>query len=104
MSIQKPVVNGMENGPSVTGFRHQLPQMPVMSRNPKIAQSKTQSKNSSKDEIGTVEHSTMEVEGVGKVVHIGMLISSFYSQPFSKQTLVFTCLQNKCFQDNVGKG
>ncbi|KAL4232100.1 Histone-lysine N-methyltransferase [Mactra antiquata] len=68
-SSQKPVMNGIGSSPTSCGFRHQLPQIPVMARNPKIAQSKGSTK------AGVVvnehEHSTTDVEGVGKVVHIG---------------------------------
>lgn len=66
-SPQKAVVNGLDAPAASSGFRHQLPQIAVMTRNPKIAQSKT----SAKSDVVTAEHSTTEVEGVGKVVHIG---------------------------------
>lgn len=67
---QKPAVNGIDSSPVSSGFRHQLPQIPVMARNPKIAQSKVSTKSAAI--VNEHEHSTTDVEGVGKVVHIGM--------------------------------
>lgn len=64
---KKPVVNGAETAAVSSGFRHSLPQIAVMNRNPKIAQSKA----SAKSAVIPLGHSTTEVEGVGKVVHIG---------------------------------
>jgi len=58
------------NGPGVvsTGFHHALPQIAAVSRPTKLAQSKS----SSKSDLAVTELSTSEVEGVGKVFHIGM--------------------------------
>ena len=61
----KTQVNGLDAGSSV-GFRHHLPQIAVMARNPKIAQSKT----STKTETANLEKATVHVEGVGKVLRI----------------------------------
>ena len=66
-AAQKPAVNGTEALPAVAAFRHSLPQIAMMDRNPKIAQSKV----APKSDVTQVEHSTTDVEGVGKVVHIG---------------------------------
>lgn len=63
--VQKTVVNGSEGMPAGSGFRHSLPQIASINRNPKLAQSKPSAK------LDVLEHSTTEVEGVGKVVHIG---------------------------------
>ena len=64
-AIQKTQVNGLDSGTSV-GCRHHLPQIAVMARNPKIAQSKT----SAKTEMANLEKATVHVEGVGKVLRI----------------------------------
>ena len=64
---QKPVLNGLDSPPAASGFRHTLPQVAVATRNPKIPQSKT----STKVDVLGPEHPTTDVEGVGKVVHIG---------------------------------
>lgn len=72
-AAQKAVVNGQETMAAAAGFRHSLPQMPTMNRNPKIAQSKA----ATKPDVIAVEHSTTEVEGVGKVFHIGSLLFCF---------------------------
>ena len=61
----KTQINGLDAGSSV-GFRHHLPQIAVMARNPKIAQSKT----STKTETANLEKATVHVEGVGKVLRI----------------------------------
>ncbi|XP_052771657.1 histone-lysine N-methyltransferase NSD2-like isoform X2 [Mya arenaria] len=57
------------NGPGIPapGFRHSLPQIASVSRPTKIAQSKA----AAKPDVAQAEHSTSDVEGVGKVVHIG---------------------------------
>ena len=58
-------MNGTSQAPS--GFRHHLPQIPTMNRNPKIAQSKA----SAKKEVASppaVANPVLVVEDAGKVV------------------------------------
>ncbi|XP_060585586.1 histone-lysine N-methyltransferase NSD2-like isoform X2 [Ruditapes philippinarum] len=66
-SPQKPVLNGLDSAPAASGFRHTLPQIAVATRNPKISQTKAPVKV----DVSGAEHATTDVEGVGKVVHIG---------------------------------
>ena len=78
---QKTQVNGLDSGTPV-GFRHHLPQIAVMARNPKIAQSKA----SAKTELANLEKATVHVEGVGKVLQIreeGMEVENSPPKPKS---------------------
>lgn len=62
---KNPVMNGTSQAPS--GFRHHLPQIPTMNRNPKIAQSKA----SAKKEVSSppsANSAKLVVEDAGKVV------------------------------------
>lgn len=62
---KNPTMNGTSQAPS--GFRHILPQIPTMNRNPKIAQSKA----SAKKEVGSPPGNVgakLVVEDASKVV------------------------------------
>ena len=64
-NTQKAQINGLDTT-SPVGFRHHLPQIATMARNPKIAQSKA----SAKTEVTNLEKATVHVEGVGSVLQI----------------------------------
>ena len=64
-NTQKAQINGLDST-SPVGFRHHLPQIATMARNPKIAQSKA----SAKTEVTSLEKATVHVEGVGSVLQI----------------------------------
>ena len=64
-NTQKAQINGLDTT-SAVGFRHHLPQIATMARNPKIAQSKA----SAKTEVTNLEKATVHVEGVGSVLQI----------------------------------
>ncbi|XP_052226023.1 histone-lysine N-methyltransferase NSD2-like isoform X2 [Dreissena polymorpha] len=74
MENASKLVNGSDA--PATGFRHALPQIAAMSRHPKIAQSKT----ASSDPL-PIGQSTTEVEGVGKVFHIGSELMEVDTSP-----------------------
>ena len=65
VNTQKAQINGLDTT-SPVGFRHHLPQIATMARNPKIAQSKA----SAKTEVTNLEKATVHVEGVGSVLQI----------------------------------
>lgn len=66
---KNPTMNGTSQAPS--GFRHHLPQIPTMNRNPKIAQSKASAKKEVASPPGGVTSpvsAKLVVEDAGKVV------------------------------------
>ncbi|KAL3864307.1 hypothetical protein ACJMK2_005998 [Sinanodonta woodiana] len=62
-----PQINGNDSQSPPFGYRHHMPQIAMMSRNPKIAQSKS----SAKAEAKSVQKATLHVEEAGKIIHIG---------------------------------